>query len=193
MASSTRTALLAAAEAVLVEQGVNALSVRRIGEAAGLNPTLVTYHFGSLVNLLDELCTHNLEPIERQWQVIGTGDPAPVSLDAVLHAWLAPMLQPAAFTDSGRALVVLDELAAHGEPALRARILGAMTSFAERLRGVLGPMLPGLDPPVLRSRLRFISGAALGPPPRVRTPSPAGPQSDDLAELLAFARAALRP
>jgi hypothetical protein len=40
MATSTRTALLAAAEAMLVEQGVNALSVRRVGEAAGLNPTL---------------------------------------------------------------------------------------------------------------------------------------------------------
>lgn len=193
MEQSTRTRLLAAAERILVERGVNALSVRKIGEAAGLNPTLVTYHFGSLVALLDELCSTNLDPLLAEWSRIGADDDAPEPLDEVLKAWLVPMLRPAAFTPEGRALTVLDELAAHGEPALQARVLSAMEAFAARLRAVLAPLLPGLSETELRARLRFISGAALGPPPRVHRVSTAGGSMSlgDITYLLPFARAAL--
>ena len=69
MKASTRVSLLAAAEAIVAEQGVNALSVRRIGEAAGINPTLVTYHFGSLYGLLDELCSLVGECVPRSSEI----------------------------------------------------------------------------------------------------------------------------
>ena len=192
MKESTRERLLSAAEAILVERGVNALSVRRIGEAAGLNPTLVTYHFGNLLGLLDELCSLNLDPILQDWSPIGACDRLE-ALDDVLRAWLEPMLRPATFTHGGRALVVLDELAAHGEPALQARVIGAMEAFVMRLRLTLAPLVPHLSEHELRARLRFISGAALGPPPRVRIAVPGdGERSlDELHYLLPFARAAL--
>lgn len=189
MKASTRLSLLAAAEAIVVEQGVNALTVRRIGEAAGLNPTLITYHFGSLNQLLDELCSLNLEPLLAEWRAIE----AERTLDGVLRAWLAPMMRPAYFTPGGRALVVLDELAAHGQPGLRSKVLSAMETFAGRLRAALAPLLPELGEHELRARLRFVSGAALGPPPRAHA-APAGDGSrplDDLSYLLPFARAAL--
>ena len=189
----TRTRLLAAAEKILVEQGVKALSVPRIGDGAGLNPTLVTYHFKSILGLLDELCSLNLEPILRDWREIDRLDAGERALDDVLRLWLAPMLHAAALTPSGRALAVLDEIAAHGEPALRTRVLGEMEAFSVRLRSVLAPLLPRLSEDELRARLRFIAGAVLGPPPRTYSapPSDGGKALDDLAYLLPFARAAL--
>lgn len=193
MGEATRTRLLAAAEQILVEQGVNALSVRRIGDGAGMNPALVTYYFKSILNLLDELCSLNLEPVLSGWRDIDPRQAEEAGLDGVLRLWLVPTLHPAAFTPNGRALTVLDEIASHGELALRSRVLDEMEQFSARLRSTLAPLLPNLSEHELRARLRFIAGAALGPPPRTsRTrPSDGSTALDDLAYLLPFARAAL--
>lgn len=193
MGEATRTKLLAAAEQILVDQGVNALSVRRIGEGADLNPALVTYYFKSVLNLLDELCSVNLKPILAGWRAIDAGGPGQRDLDEILRVWLVPTLHPAAFTPNGRALTVLDEIASHGEAALRSRVLNEMEQFSLRLRSALAPLLPKLSEHELRARLRFIAGAALGPPPRTnrRRPSDGNKPLDDLAYLLPFARAAL--
>lgn len=188
MEASTRIRLLAAAERILVEQGVNALSVRRIGDRAGLNPTLVTYHFKSILKLLDELCSLNLDPILAEWRKIDPERMAGRTLDELLHAWLEPMLHPAAFTPGGRALIVLDEIASHGEPALQAKVLGAMDEFVPRLLATMAPLVPQLPEDALRARLRFISAAVLGPPPRIHS---GGSGLDELGYLVPFARAAL--
>ncbi|MFC3098670.1 TetR/AcrR family transcriptional regulator [Alteraurantiacibacter palmitatis] len=187
--AGTREKLLAAAERIVVERGLTGLSVRRVGEAAGMNPTLVTYHFKGVGGLLDELCRCNLDPVLADWQAVRAGDP----LDTVLEAWLRPMQRPAAFTPDGRALVVLDEIAAHGTGALRQQVLAAMEQFIRNLREALAPHCPHLSPEELRARLRFISGAVLGPPPRSHG-APVlddGRALDDLVFLLRFARAAL--
>lgn len=193
MASDTRSALLAAAEMILVEQGVNALSVRKIGNAAGLNPTLVTYHFKSILNLLDELCSLNLDPMLEEWVMIGRKDPSQLDRDGILSAWLTGLLRPAAFTPDGRALVVMHEISSHGELELRSKTLAAMTEFGRRLHGALAPLVPALTEHELRARLRFISGSTLGPAPRARekAPSDGSRPLDDLDYLLPFARAAL--
>ncbi len=185
--------LLSAAERILLQKGVNALSVRKVGDAAGLNPALVTYHFKSILKLLDELCSLNLDPILAEWQSIGPGSKAGIGLDDVLRAWLGPMLRPAAMTASGRALIVIDEIASHGEPALSDKVLGAMEEFSPRLRSAVAPFVQHLSAHELRARLRFISAAVLGPPPRnhVGQVRGEGPALDDLDHLLRFARAAL--
>ena len=186
-ASETRTKLLAAAEQILVQRGITGISVRKVGEAAGLNPTLVTYHFGSLGALLEELRDRNLGPILAGWEGLDQRD----GLDAVLRGWLAPLLMPAAFTESGRALVVIDEIAAHGEGDLGAGVLAAMLSFSRGLRALLLTYCPALDEAEMRARLRFISSAALGPPPRGRGMTGVG-VADELEYLVRFAHAALR-
>lgn len=181
--------LLAAAEQILVERGVTGISVRKVGDVAGVNPTLVTYHFKTIENLLVELAHRNLDPILADWQAIAPG----MTLEELLRAWLGPMQRRACFTPDGRALWVLDELAAHGVGAPRHLVNAAMADFSLTLREAVQPHCPHLAPEELRARLRFIAGAALGPPPREhRGPRLAGGKAlDDLAYLLAFARAAL--
>lgn len=115
-------------------------------------------------------------------------------LETILARWLGPLLAPAALNPSGRALVVIDELAAHGESEISSRLMAHMSAVADRVYSCIAPLLPDLDESELRARLRFIAGAALGPPPRARLslyrPDPAmGPLA--LSALLRFALAAL--
>ena len=178
----TRTRLLQAAERILIAQGVHALTVRRVGAVSGLNGTLVTYHFGGIVGLLTELAQRNLAPMVADWAGLPAAGESP---DTVLGAWLRPLLRPAAFNPEGRALIVLDEIAAHGSAELRDEVMAAMVATS------LTPHLPQLGAHTLRARLRFSAGAALGPPPRL--PAPGGSLGDlaSFDQLLAFARAAL--
>jgi AcrR family transcriptional regulator len=199
--------LLSAAEQILIEQGVHALTVRRIGAVSGLNGTLITYHFGTVAGLLAELARCNLEPMLADWAALPgestSGEAAGIT--AILDAWLRPLLRPAAFHAGGRALIVLDEIAAHGSAPASGEVMAAMVAISERVRTALRPHLPALDDATLRARLRFIAGAALGPPPRVPETSQTAtgqtatgqttlgqatlPQHD---QLLQFAAAALR-
>jgi AcrR family transcriptional regulator len=51
----TREKLIAAAEAILVEEGSGAISTRHIADRAGVNQALVHYHFESVENLMLEV------------------------------------------------------------------------------------------------------------------------------------------
>lgn len=183
MSQPTNIKLLAAAEQVLLSAGVTGLTVRRVGEVSGLNPTLITYHFGTMARLLDQLCEHNLAPMRTAWQ--GLDGSACADPRALLRLWLAPLLAPAAFTPHGRALVVLDEIASHGEDTLRDRLFAEMAGVARRVRQSLAPHLPHLADEELAGRLRFIAGAALGPPPRSRAlaPTATGAELDALCRF----------
>lgn len=192
MSADTRQKLLQAAEHILLTQGVSALTVRQVGKVSGLNPTLITYHFGTVSKLLGELCDANLAPMEADWADLDAG----TALDEILVRWLRPLQRPAAFHPEGRALVVLDEIATHSDGEAGRHIMDVMVALAARVQIALQPLLPALPPRELRARLRFISGAVLGPPPRARGSGrtiDAEAPLDGLDYLLAFARAALRP
>ncbi|WAL69445.1 helix-turn-helix domain containing protein [Amycolatopsis cynarae] len=62
---STRARLLTVAERLLLESGYDAVSVRAINTAAGMNPAAVHYHFGSKDALVAALLEDRLAPI---WQ-----------------------------------------------------------------------------------------------------------------------------
>jgi len=190
MADETATRLLRAAEHILIEQGAHALTVRHVGKVAGLNPTLVTYHFGGIAGLTAELCRLNLAPMMTAWEALAGDAP---TLRQVLSHWLGPLLQPAVFTPAGRALVVLDEIAARGDADVSQSLLDAMITMSGRVQAAVRPFLPHLDSHELRARLRFVSGAALGPPPRSRRnlATDGSEPLDRLHYLVRFAEAAL--
>ena len=58
---STKEKILAAAAAVLAEDGVVGISTRRIAARAGVNQALVLYHFGSIENLMLEVLREQAE------------------------------------------------------------------------------------------------------------------------------------
>jgi AcrR family transcriptional regulator len=193
MGDSTRGKLLQAAEQILLEQGVHGLTVRRIGELSGMNPALITYHFGGITAMLEALSNHNRRPLLNDWAVFDEVLAGHKDMTAaeILETWLAPMLSPPAFNEEGRALIVIDEIASHGDIALSRSLVNDMAGVADKVAKILAERIPHLEPKVIRLRLRLIAGAALGPPPRVRN-GEFEPTKVALQDLLRFALDALK-
>ncbi|RKF19280.1 TetR/AcrR family transcriptional regulator [Altericroceibacterium spongiae] len=169
MTGKSKARLLAAAERIVIEHGVGYLTVRRVGDLAGLNSALITYHFGGVAGLLETLCDHNLMPMREAWKALD--EPLPdddAALPVLLRRWLEPLLLPGAFTPGGRALAVIDEIASRESGELSERLTHEMAAIARNVMRLAQPHLPHLSPEELMARLRFIAGAALGPPPRTR-------------------------
>lgn len=74
--STTRTAFLDAAEAILLEDGYASVTSRRVAERAGLNAALVYYYFDSMNGLFVELFRRGAERgLERQAAALQSPQP----------------------------------------------------------------------------------------------------------------------
>ncbi|MFJ9824686.1 helix-turn-helix domain-containing protein [Streptomyces sp. NPDC101160] len=73
---STKLSLIATAERLFAEHGINAVSLRKIAVDAGQrNDNAVTYHFGSKQGLVDAILEHRQVPIDaRRLALIGAFD-----------------------------------------------------------------------------------------------------------------------
>src|SRR5436305_665621 len=74
--SETRTALLDAAEALMVEDGYAAVTTRSVSTKAGVNNGLVYYYFGSMDELFLQLFKlRSARSLERLEEVLGDAQP----------------------------------------------------------------------------------------------------------------------
>lgn len=163
MTESSRARLLAAAERLIIDEGLKALSIRRIAAETGLNSALIRYYFGSVDGLLTTLAQLNLEPMLGQW---AEAPEAEAGLTAVLCGYFAPMWTPARHCPDERALVLIDEIVAHGEPAVRDVVAQPLLVPFERTLAGLAVLRPDLSAGEAAARLSFASAGALGMPPR---------------------------
>ncbi|MXP24926.1 TetR family transcriptional regulator [Altererythrobacter indicus] len=197
MSHKTKTKLLEAAERIVIEQGVQSLTIRRIGDLAGLNSALITYHFGGVAGLLERLCEDNIAPMREAWRSLDAPLPSGEGgFELLIRRWLAPLLFPAAFTPTGRALSVIDEIVSRENGVLSEKLTQEMTSLAAKIYQLALPYCQHLAPHELMARLRFIASASLGPPPRSRLRregvfANSGEEAEN--QLIRFAQAALSP
>ncbi|RDH79582.1 TetR/AcrR family transcriptional regulator [Mycolicibacterium moriokaense] len=113
-AEHTRTTLLAAAEQLIAEHGVAAVTHRQITKAAGqANNAAVVYHFGTKLDLVRSIGERHFEPIEalRLQSFATSGDPES------LRGWVSYLVKP--FTD---------HLAELGSPSWYARYAAQVLS-----------------------------------------------------------------
>lgn len=93
---SARDRILAAAEAVIAEQGYAAASLRRIAQRAGVPVTLISYHFGSKLELYRAIFRLRVPTIVGQRRTgleIARLEPDPDRrLELVVRALFVPML-----------------------------------------------------------------------------------------------------
>ena len=74
--SATRTALLDAAQEVMVDEGYAAVTTRRLAAKVGVNSTLVYYYFETMDDLFIELFRRGAQrSLERQVQVLDSPRP----------------------------------------------------------------------------------------------------------------------
>ncbi|WP_019926866.1 TetR/AcrR family transcriptional regulator [Nocardia sp. BMG111209] len=82
---TTRTALLDAAEKIMMDEGYAAVSSRRLGTAVGVNPALVYYYFENMDNLFIELFRRGADR-SYQTQIDALAAPQPLwSLWEAIH------------------------------------------------------------------------------------------------------------
>src|SRR5437762_12824734 len=92
---ATKEKILDTAEALFMEHGFEATSLRAITTAAGVNLAAVNYHFGSKEELFQMVLTRRLDPMNQQRVDLLTAleraaAPHPVACDKILTAMFIP-------------------------------------------------------------------------------------------------------
>jgi AcrR family transcriptional regulator len=117
-ATASRTALLDAAEQVMLEEGYAAASSRRVAARAGLDPAVVYYYFGTMDDLFIELFRRNADRSQQRLEE-ALGSPQPLwSLWEVSHNQIDTSL-----------LLEFNALANH-----RKAIQAEISAYSERFR-----------------------------------------------------------
>ncbi len=160
---SVRQRLMDASEQLFAEHGWNAVSIRTIVSAAGVNLAALHYHFGSKEQLLSEIFTARAKPIaEERVRLLSEIDlHRSPSLERILEAFLRPALtigSDARF--GGRAFVKLRaRLATEPEQVSRRILSDAFDESSSEFLEALAIALPDLPRADLEWRFHFMLGA----------------------------------
>lgn len=97
------TRILASAERLFAERGVEATSIRMITEAAGVNVAAVSYHFGSKEGLVKELVKRRFNLLdEARCKLMEGAKDGPCDLRRAVEAFIGPMITLGLDQDGGR-------------------------------------------------------------------------------------------
>ena len=163
----TKEALLDAAEAVFGEVGFQRASIRQIVAKAGVNLAAVHYHFGSKQALLEAVFDRCVAPVNQErLKLLAAAEEAAggaeLSLEAVLRAFLEPMLR-----QTGRGADQRERLCRlygrlMGEPTdeLRQMMQRQFGGILRRFGEAFHRVVPHLSERDLIWRMFFTTGAA---------------------------------
>jgi AcrR family transcriptional regulator len=125
----TTTALLDAAETLLIDVGQTGVTVRALAERAGVNQGLVHYYFGSMEELLlQTLERFTLRLLSRQRELYDGPEP-------FAQKWRSAMRYLTEDFDSGYQKVWFElQAMAWNQPEMRARVSIVLTGWVDVLR-----------------------------------------------------------
>jgi AcrR family transcriptional regulator len=162
----TKARILDAAEALFMEHGFEATSLRAITAAAAVNLAAVNYHFGSKEELFQAVLTRRLDPMNQERVDILTrleneAAPAPLPCDRILSAMFVPALKLARDPERGGKdfLRLLGRAYADPAPFIRKFLAGQYAVMIARFKAAFARALPDLPKKELSWRLHFIMGA----------------------------------
>ena len=163
---ATKDRILDAAEALFMEHGFEATSLRSITAAAGVNLAAVNYHFGSKEELFQAVLTRRLDPMNRERLDFLTAlehavAPHPVACEQILSAMFVPALKLARDRERGGKdfLRLLGRAYADPAPFIRHFLSDQYAVMIARFKAAFALALPELPPKELSWRLHFIMGA----------------------------------
>lgn len=154
--ADTREKLLQTALRLYAEEGLNAVSLRRISSATGCkNSAAVHYHFRNKLGVLQALVERITAEIESLHQRQET---QPKTLHSACRECLLPIIQLANSTPwGGNALRFLSRLVSEGDADIKTLVNTLYAPRFQRLDDALAQVLPDLPTEVRRLRLLFIS------------------------------------
>ncbi|WP_158807839.1 TetR/AcrR family transcriptional regulator [Beijerinckia sp. L45] len=160
---STRERILAAAEGLFAEAGLDGVSFRDLAGCAGVSLSATHYHFGSKHALLDEILTrgsHAVTEARAASLKMALAQHVP-SLEAVIEAFLRPALD-ATRSESGEAFNRLHARLAVERGQVTRQLLGVCFGANDELfLKALAQLLPDLPLEDLRWRFHFLVGAMI--------------------------------
>ena len=160
---SVRKRLMDASEQLFAEHGWNAVSIRTIAAAAGVNLAAMHYHFGSKEQLLSEIFAARAKPIaEERLRLLAEIDlDRSPSLERILEAFLRPALTIGSDRRfGGRAFVRLRaRLATEPEAVSRKILATAFDESSGEFLVALERALPDIPCADLEWRFHFMLGA----------------------------------
>jgi AcrR family transcriptional regulator len=165
-AAATKERLLDAAEALFMEHGFEATSLRLITAAAGANLAAANYHFGSKEAMFEAVLTRRLDPMNQERVELldrfeRESAPSPLGCDRILAALFIPALRLARDPAVGgnNFLRLLGRAYADPAPFIRRFLSEQYALMIARFKAAFGRALPHLPKKELSWRLHFIMGA----------------------------------
>lgn len=163
---ATKDRILDAAEALFMEHGFEATSLRSITTAAGVNLAAVNYHFGSKEDLFEAVLRRRLDPMnQRRVDLLSALEAGAagraVPCEKILSAMLAPALALARDPERGGKdfLRLIGRAYADPAPFIRKFLSAEYATMIARFKTAFARALPELPPKELSWRLHFIMGA----------------------------------
>ena len=163
---STKDKILDAAERLFAKQGLSATSLRTVIKEAGVNTAAVHYYFGSKEGLVEAVLVRRATPINEERlrqldQLERAPGPAPLQLEAVLEAFVAPVVRAKLDTSPGRDLFrqLLGRATAEADVKYREMMHRIFREVLTRFTAAFSRALPGLPREELHWRMHFMIGA----------------------------------
>lgn len=185
----TADRLLSATEQILLEQGSHSISIRRIATLSGVNSALISYHFGGLDALLQQLLERNVDAIcdlrDVELAAASKVRGSEARLEALVRAYLDPLWSTRSIHHEGSARKVIREVLPLLGAAQRRRGVARINESVNETARLIAPLTPHLTGDQLLVRLRLLAEASniqLQPLARMGLfPSPGIPQ-DQLSQ-----------
>lgn len=153
---------MSAAEDLFAKSGFAGTSLRQVTANANVNLAAVNYHFGSKENLINELFKRRLDELtgQRLHNLEKVLQTKPVTLEAVLTAFVSPALMLAQNRGGGQSFVrLLARAFAEQDQRLRSFVSDNYGHVLKEFAKVISTLLPSLGKEDMYWRLDFISGA----------------------------------
>src|SRR6266478_5224409 len=164
--SATQGKILEAAEALFMEHGFEATTLRQITAAASVNLAAVHYHFGSKEELFEAVLRRRLDPMNQERLDLLTrfeheSAPKPLSCEKILAAMFIPALKLARDPERGgkNFLRLLGRAYADPAPFIRQFLSEQYAVMIARFKAAFASALPHLPKKELSWRLHFVMGA----------------------------------
>lgn len=155
---STRQRLLAAARKVLLEEGLEAASVRSVTTVARANVAAIHYHFGSKDGLIREVVVAAARDLAETWSEIASasgGGEASTSLEGIFDSFLRSV-----GSERSRAALVARALVG-SDSRLRNAVSAELAEGLRALESTIARLEPTIERRSIHLSLCQILGSAL--------------------------------
>jgi AcrR family transcriptional regulator len=164
--AGTKSRILDVAEALFMEHGFEATSLRQITSAAGVNLAAVNYHFGSKEELFQAVLTRRLDPMNQERirlldELEREAQGKPIACEKILSAMLIPALHLSRDEERGgkNFLRLIGRAYADPAPFIRHFLSDQYAVMIARYKEAFLATLPHLSRQELTWRLHFVMGA----------------------------------